>query len=77
MTPRKRGMLGTFLGLGIVIGGVTLINQIRYNMGGEISLYRSSSNLFSLFSTGSYFSRSMILYLNCLAQSINGTIDFS
>jgi hypothetical protein len=75
VTPRKRWLLGGALGLAVAIGGISLVNDILFNVQGEISLYNSVSSIFRLFSTGTVFSRSMILFLNLVAQRGSGPVN--
>lgn len=74
-TPRKRWMLAIAIGVGLTIGGVSLANQVLYNVNGQINLYQSINNIFTLFSTGSIFSRSMILFLNLINLRASGPIS--
>lgn len=46
-------------------------------MGGQIDLYRSVGGLFELLSTGTFFSRSMILFLSLVGQRSSGPVDSS
>lgn len=68
----------TVLAIAILIGGLTLFNQISYNLNGKIDDFKSANNLLSLFSTGGFFSRTAILFLNLVnlraSSQINTTI---
>lgn len=75
LTPRKRWLLIITLLFGLLIGGLSLISEISYNTKGKINLYTSVTNIFSVFQTGSFFSRSMILFVNLLAVREAGAVN--
>lgn len=68
-------MLIVTLLFGLLIGGISLASEISYNAKGKINLYTSITNIFNMFQTGSFFSRSMILFVNLLAMRQAGPIN--
>ena len=63
------------LGLVLTVAAISLANQVQFNINGRINLHNSVTSVFTLFSTGTFFSRSMILFLNLLGLRSDGPID--
>ena len=72
LTPRKRWIIVIIILIMFVVGGLTIANQIIYNVSGKIDLTNSVTTIFKLFSTGTNFSRSVILFLNLIPLKKNG-----
>jgi hypothetical protein len=72
LTPRKRWIIAAILLNIIIVGGLTITNQIIYNVTRKIDLTNSVTTIFRLFSTTTNFSRSMILFLNLIPLKKNG-----
>lgn len=71
LTPRKRWIIVIIVLFMFVISGLTIANQIIYNVSGKIDLTNSVTTIFKLFSTGTNFSRSVILFLNLIPLKKN------
>jgi hypothetical protein len=72
LTPRKRWIIVAILLNIVIVGGLTITNQIIYNVTRKIDLTNSVTTIFRLFSTTTNFSRSMILFLNLIPLKKNG-----
>jgi hypothetical protein len=63
------------LGLVLTVAAISIANQVQFNVNGRIDIYNSVTSVFTLFSTGTFFSRSMILFLNLLGLRSSAPID--
>lgn len=63
------------LGLVLTVAAISIANQVQFNVNGRINIYNSVTSVFTLFSTGTFFSRSMILFLNLLGLRSSAPID--
>jgi hypothetical protein len=63
------------LGLVLTVAAISIANQVQFNVNGRINIYNSVTSVFTLFSTGTFFSRSMILFLSLLGLRSSAPID--
>ena len=77
LTPRKRWIIVVIVLIMFVIGGMTIANQIIYNVSGKIDLTNSVTTIFKLFSTGTNFSRTIILFLNLIPLKKNSYVNMT
>ena len=63
------------LGLVLTVAAISIANQVQFNVNGRINIYNSVTSVCTLFSTGTFFSRSMILFLSLLGLRSSAPID--